>query len=306
MQSRASFSVVISTYNRAHLVSRAIKSVLSQEYSNLEIIVVDDASSDNTAEVIHENFPKIRYIRQESNQGPGPARDRGIREASNQWVVILDDDDELLPKALLKVEELMCLQGLLTTSRIFPVIQFAHSNGSIPDQFRILTIEDYLRGHVVGDFVPIINRIHYISSGFAYPRVRIGGEHILWWKIAEQYGIPTWNTVITKVHEDAPIRLTSSQNQISRAAEYARLQEITLEEFGVELLSRYPRLYYAKLLGAATYYLLARKKTEARKYLEKAWHFRPSISAGLLWLLSYMPGLIVHKLFMLYRRKGVS
>ncbi|GEM84438.1 glycosyltransferase family 2 protein [Meiothermus hypogaeus] len=304
MQSQVSFSVVISTYNRAHLVSRAIKSVLSQGYSNLEIIVVDDASSDDTAEIIRENFPKIRYIRQESNQGPGPARDRGIREASNQWVVILDDDDELLPKALLKVEESMCLQGLLTTSRIFPVIQFAHSNGSIPDQFKILTIEDYFRGDVLGDFVPVINRMHYISCGFTYPRVRIGGEHMLWWKIAKQYGIPTWNIVITKVHEDAPIRLTSPQNQISRAAEYARLQETTLEEFGVELLSKYPKLYYVKLLGAATYYLLAREKTKARKYLKKAWQFRPTTNAGLLWLLSYMPELIVHKLFVLYRRKG--
>ncbi|WP_297853182.1 glycosyltransferase family 2 protein [Meiothermus sp.] len=286
-------------------MGRAIKSALSQEHSNPEVIVVDDASADKTAEVIRENFPDIKYIRQESNQGPGSARDRGIREASNQWVVILDDDDELLPKALHKIEELMGLQGLFTTSRIFPVIQFAHSNGSIPDQFRILTIEDYLKGYVVGDFVPIINRTHYISSGFAYPRVRIGGEHLLWWKIADRYGIPTWNTVITKVHEDAPVRLTSPQNQISRAAEYARLQEKTLEEFGEVLLLRYPRLYHTKLLGAATYYLLAREKVEARKYLKKAWQFKPTLMVGLLWLLSYMPGLIAPKLFVLYRRKGV-
>jgi len=73
-------SVVIPTYNRAHLVGRAIRSVLNQTYQDFEIIVVDDGSTDNTEEVVKSfNDPRIRYIRHEENRGGSAARNTGIR-----------------------------------------------------------------------------------------------------------------------------------------------------------------------------------------------------------------------------------
>jgi len=75
-------SVVIPTYNRAHLVGRAIRSVLNQTYQDFEIIVVDDGSTDNTKEVVKSfNDPRIRYIRHEKNRGGSAARNTGIRAA---------------------------------------------------------------------------------------------------------------------------------------------------------------------------------------------------------------------------------
>jgi cellulose synthase/poly-beta-1,6-N-acetylglucosamine synthase-like glycosyltransferase len=63
-------SVIIPTYNRAHLVGRAIRSVLNQTFQDFEIIVVDDGSTDNTEEVVKGfNDPRIRYIRHEENRG---------------------------------------------------------------------------------------------------------------------------------------------------------------------------------------------------------------------------------------------
>lgn len=75
-------SVVIPTYNRAHLLGRAIKSVLDQTYQDFELIIVDDASSDNTGQVVATFAdPRIHYLRHEKNRGAAAARNTGI-EAS--------------------------------------------------------------------------------------------------------------------------------------------------------------------------------------------------------------------------------
>ncbi|MCR4418630.1 MAG: glycosyltransferase [Clostridia bacterium] len=94
-------SVIIPTYNRAHLVGRAIKSVLNQTYQDFEIIVVDDASRDNTEEVVRSfNDPRIRYLRHEHNLGGSAARNTGIRAARGEFIAFLDSDDEWLPEKL--------------------------------------------------------------------------------------------------------------------------------------------------------------------------------------------------------------
>ena len=86
-------SVVIPTYNRAATVPRAIESVLAQTVSDLEIIVVDDGSTDDTARVLEEKFgDRIRYHSQ-PNLGASIARNRGIEEAQGEWIAFLDSDD---------------------------------------------------------------------------------------------------------------------------------------------------------------------------------------------------------------------
>ena len=88
-------SVVITTYRRASLVPRAIRSVQNQTYKNIEIIVVDDASPDNTEEIVRSIAdPRIRYLRHEQNKGLPAGRNTGIRAAAGQYIAFLDDDDE--------------------------------------------------------------------------------------------------------------------------------------------------------------------------------------------------------------------
>lgn len=93
-------SVIIPTFNRAQWISCAINSVLSQTYSDYEIIVVDDGSTDNTKSVIelYQN-PKIKYFFQ-NNSGVSSARNKGISESSGDWLAFLDSDDEWLPEKL--------------------------------------------------------------------------------------------------------------------------------------------------------------------------------------------------------------
>ena len=96
-------SVIIPTYNRAHLVGRAIRSVLAQTFQDFEIIVVDDASTDNTEEVIRAfGDPRIIFLHQETNRGPSAARNTGIRASRGEYIAFLDSDDGWLPRKLEK------------------------------------------------------------------------------------------------------------------------------------------------------------------------------------------------------------
>lgn len=92
----SSISVIVPTYNRAHLLGRAITSVLLQLEDADELIVVDDGSTDRTEEMIAFYGDRIRYILTE-NRGSGAARNRGVSEARNPLVAFLDSDDEWMP-----------------------------------------------------------------------------------------------------------------------------------------------------------------------------------------------------------------
>ncbi|EQB30031.1 glycosyltransferase family 2 protein [Sphingobium ummariense] len=94
------FSVVIPLYNRAHLVADTIQSVRSQDWTDYEIIVVDDGSRDDPEPVIAAiGDARVRYIRQE-NAGGGAARNRGIEAAVGRYIAFLDSDDLFLPGKL--------------------------------------------------------------------------------------------------------------------------------------------------------------------------------------------------------------
>jgi len=87
-------SVVIPTYNRAAKVQKGIRSALVQTFSDLEVIVVDDGSADDTGKVLAETFgDRIRYYYQ-TNKGASAARNKGIAEARGEWIAFLDSDDE--------------------------------------------------------------------------------------------------------------------------------------------------------------------------------------------------------------------
>ena len=103
---RPRVSVIIPTYNRGSIVTRAADSVLSQDFEDFEVIVVDDGSTDDTAETLStyearirrkgDGFVKLRILRQE-NQGVCAARNAGIFASKGEWIAFLDSDDEWLP-----------------------------------------------------------------------------------------------------------------------------------------------------------------------------------------------------------------
>lgn len=95
-------SVVMRTYNRAHTVERAITSVLRQDYPALELIVVDDGSTDGTAAAVarYASDSRVRLVRHASRRGPAAALNTGLDIMHGEWFTSLDSDDEMTPHAL--------------------------------------------------------------------------------------------------------------------------------------------------------------------------------------------------------------
>ena len=89
-------SVIIPSYNRAHFIAETIESVLRQTHRNIEIIIIDDGSVDETRSVVERFGSKVRYVWQE-NAGVGAARNHGLRLARGKYIAFLDSDDLWLP-----------------------------------------------------------------------------------------------------------------------------------------------------------------------------------------------------------------
>lgn len=95
------FSIVIPLFNKAPFVCKTVDSILNQTFSDFEIIIVDDGSTDNSAQIIEEryNINNVKVIKK-TNGGPSSARNVGVQKAIGEWIIFLDADDLLLPNAL--------------------------------------------------------------------------------------------------------------------------------------------------------------------------------------------------------------
>lgn len=110
-------SIIIPTYNSAIYLNRCIKSILNQTYKNIEIIIVDDGSNDETENFVKENYydlKNVKYIKQH-NSGVSVARNKGIKIANGKFIFFIDADDTIDKFAienLIKEYDDTCLIGL--------------------------------------------------------------------------------------------------------------------------------------------------------------------------------------------------
>ena len=97
-------SIIMPSFNTESFISDSIESVLAQTYTNWELIIVDDCSTDNTDEVVRPFLvdQRIRYLKNENNNGAAISRNRALREANGKWIAFLDSDDLWMPKKLEK------------------------------------------------------------------------------------------------------------------------------------------------------------------------------------------------------------
>ena len=102
------FSVIIPAYNVSGIIGRAIRSAAAQTFSPLEILVIDDCSTDDTVEVVRalgREIPSIRLLSTPANSGPSAARNVGLRAAQGDWIALLDSDDAWRPGRLKRLLE---------------------------------------------------------------------------------------------------------------------------------------------------------------------------------------------------------
>ncbi len=209
-ESPIEFSVIISTYNRANFIQTAIQSVIDQEFTNWELIVVDDASSDNTAKVLEQYADRsnIRVIRNQKNLHKGGARNVGIDAAKGNYICFLDDDDYYEKNHLSvfdeKIRELREPFGMLYTmplhldSATGTARKYSHSPKPEDDQV------DYLfdSAHPIPTPCSCIPRSILLKEKFN-PHIRIGQDTELFMRIALHHTIIPIeaHTVVQRVHE---------------------------------------------------------------------------------------------------------
>jgi glycosyltransferase involved in cell wall biosynthesis len=148
-------SVVIPVRNRAGLVEASIRSVLAQTYSHFELVVVDDASEDATAEAIRAvTDPRVRLVRRSLRGGPSVARNDGLAAARGEWVAFQDSDDLWLPEKLEKQV------SALYASPVPPVAVYTSYRR---DDGRSLDVLPRLRPGLDGDVTPALLRGNFIT-----------------------------------------------------------------------------------------------------------------------------------------------
>lgn len=147
-------SVILPTYNRASYLYSAIKSVLNQTFKDFEIIIVDDASTDNTKQIIDKfDDRRIYYIRHKENKGGSAARNTGIKRSKGEFIAFLDDDDLWMPNKLEK--QLNFINNNHEISVVYTGAWVINKHGKITD-----IITPSLRGNIF----PKLLKKNYIGS----------------------------------------------------------------------------------------------------------------------------------------------
>lgn len=165
-------SVIIPTYNRAYCIEKSIYSVLNQTYSNLELIIVDDCSTDDTTSVINSiSDNRLRYIKLEKNSGPSFARNFGVKMAKGNYVAFHDSDDIWHLDKLEKQYELMQFNNdcdmvfcKYKTIELFPRIIPAESNFDL-SQTEHGMLDVLLTGAKVGTPTIFIKKTFFTNLG---------------------------------------------------------------------------------------------------------------------------------------------
>src|SRR5262245_33236726 len=128
-------SVVIPTHNRAYGLAETIDSVLGQTYPNIEVVLIDDGSTDGTDTLIQERYgadARVRYVRQDKS-GTNIARNHGLRLAKGELVALLDSDDIFLPW---KIEmEVACLDALPEAGMIWTDMDALDPEGRVTPNY---------------------------------------------------------------------------------------------------------------------------------------------------------------------------
>lgn len=147
-------SVIIPTYNRAGVLYYALHSVLNQTVQDFEVFVIDDASTDATAQLIeHFNDPRIHYIRFATNKKAAAARNAGMQQARGKYIAFLDSDDDWLPEKLEK--QVACLDALSDEWGCCYTGAFVNKVGGLTRQriYRPRKSGDLLKDLLMGNFV---------------------------------------------------------------------------------------------------------------------------------------------------------
>jgi glycosyltransferase involved in cell wall biosynthesis len=259
-------------YNRERFISRTIDSVLNQDLNDFEIIVVDDGSADKSADAVRKyRDSRVRLICHEVNRGVGPARNTGLGEASGEWVICLDSDDELLPCALSLI-----LARIKEVDENISRLQFMTrmDSGEIsPDP----PLKNEFWGYI--EYIKWMERCWGNLSHSFQTIKRAALEEVKYYNdrtletpfhldFMKRFNARSFSDVVHIYHHDAANQLTraDAERSIQYAADQAASWERMLKNHGRALKLNAPRIYGSLKSNLATLFFLSGNRLKGVKY----------------------------------------
>jgi len=218
-----SVSVVITAYQCASYLGQAIDSVLTQSRPAQQVIVVDDGSTDNCADVVHAFGSQVTYFYQ-ANQGIGPARNAGLRLATGHWLALLDGDDYWTPDKL--AVQLAAVAAAPALEAVFAHLQIFISPDLTPEaqaelRDSVVTMPGYYAGAM------LIRREAFWRIGPFSGEYQVG-EFVEWYGRARDAGLREHLVPDTLVWRRQHANNTTRRQRDERQ-DYARLLKATLD-----------------------------------------------------------------------------
>jgi glycosyltransferase involved in cell wall biosynthesis len=193
-------SVIIPTHNHARFLGEAIESVLEQTAQNLEVVVVDDGSTDHAAEVV-ARYPRARYVHQH-HQGLAAARNTGIRHSSGRYLVFLDADDRLMPRAI--ESGVTCLDAHPGAAFVSGLHRFVTADGvptstSPRDPVGGDHYLAFLRGNYVGMHATVLYRRQTLTAAGGFnTQLRACEDYDLYLRLSRQFRVATHDELVAE------------------------------------------------------------------------------------------------------------
>jgi glycosyltransferase involved in cell wall biosynthesis len=287
-------SVIIPTHNRAEFLRSAISSVLKQTYQDFEIIVVDDASDDNTHEVVTSfDGRDIKYLRHEVNKGDAGSRNTGIVNSTGRYVAFLDDDDEWLPEKLQAQVELLETSPEKVGGVYTGLFKVNKATGkilgiNIPEKRGELFQEMFIDSPIVTSCV-VLRRQCFEKVGLFDERIPYNNDYDMWIRIAEQFHFEYINEplVVYHIHER---KLTTNPTLVLRG------HELVFQKYKTFIVSNrksYSRLCYS--LGIL-YCLVGHREKSRKAFFRSIELFPLEIKYYLALLFSFLGPAALRKL----------
>jgi len=273
------FSIITPTYNRAKTLERSIKSILKQSYTNFEMIIIDDGSTDNTKDIVRPYLsdPRIIYIPGNQNGGVNIARNIGIKHiaSDSDWITFLDSDDEFLPDALEKMKNIIELNTKYDYFAFSVIYENGDASCHAEDDNLVLDYESTIRGEKVsGEWVRTLHRKN-INNGFSFNESINAFEALTWFELTKTEKCLYSREVVRLYYRD--VESITKPSVISKKNYENRIKGflLYLEYFGNDFLKYNKALYLDTLYNLAYLNVKIGNYKNAIKYIYKAMTIDP-------------------------------
>jgi glycosyltransferase involved in cell wall biosynthesis len=260
-------SVVIAAYNKAELTVRTVQSVLDQAYGNLEVIVIDDGSTDNTRDMLLPFFGRIKYV-YKKNGGASSARNLGIKLATGDLIAMLDCDDIYMPEKIEKCAAF--LEANPEYGLVYTKVYFIDKNGDIlreyPNQKPVMS-GDISNRLILGNFIPsstvIARKKCFEDTGLFDESIFVPADWDMWLKLSEKYKVGYIGLPLTKYNISGSYTLANPEQ--SEKEELEVLKKAAARNKKISPLTHKKSISELYLRSAVNYLLIgnfsmARKK----------------------------------------------